>query len=190
LLQWLWARVLEGEIRKPKSFSLKTLRFVSELDAYTAQTFEKYVDFVFGADFIPTQTIREGEGLTELYHLQDVGLVTGVGGTLAKIFRFDANPFPPADTSPAMGAWFSSYCERLLVFKAPLGARINVTSVLLTTTGKEMLAILNRKFDLEKLRRAIDLIPKELFRSIEVGQPIVSGHQGAMVFESLWQQPT
>jgi hypothetical protein len=51
-LQLQWARILAGEIQKPKSFSLKTLRFVSELESYTAKMYEKYALFVFDSDFI------------------------------------------------------------------------------------------------------------------------------------------
>jgi hypothetical protein len=41
-LRDLWARVLAKEIRKPKSFSLRTMRFISELDSETAQLFQKH----------------------------------------------------------------------------------------------------------------------------------------------------
>ena len=41
-LRDLWGRVLAKQISKPKSFSLRTMRFVSELDAETAKLFEKY----------------------------------------------------------------------------------------------------------------------------------------------------
>ncbi len=37
----LWARVLAGEIRKPQSFSLVTLRFLAELDKEMASLFEQ-----------------------------------------------------------------------------------------------------------------------------------------------------
>jgi hypothetical protein len=45
-LRDLWGRVLAKEIRSPKSFSLRTMRFVSELDVYVAQTFQKHAKSV------------------------------------------------------------------------------------------------------------------------------------------------
>jgi hypothetical protein len=87
-LQQQWARILAGEIRKPRSFSLKTLRFVSELDSYTAQLYEKYADFVFNADFVPVHSMQSGQPLAELYHLQEFGLISGVGGNLVKNMVF------------------------------------------------------------------------------------------------------
>ena len=108
-LQSLWARILAGEIRKPKSFSLKTLRFVSELDTYTAQLFEKYADFVFGDNFIPTHTMQEGLPLDELHHLQGSGLVFGVSGTLAQVFRNCSRPFGHA----GIGRGFAARVNRM-----------------------------------------------------------------------------
>src|SRR5208283_1459027 len=57
----LWARVLAGEIRRPGQFSLRTLRFMSELDATTAKLFESYaragerqIHVLFGASSLGT----------------------------------------------------------------------------------------------------------------------------------------
>ena len=41
----LWARVLAGEIRRPKSFSLMTLRILAELDQQMASWFEEETEF-------------------------------------------------------------------------------------------------------------------------------------------------
>jgi Protein of unknown function (DUF2806) len=78
-MQELWAQVLAGEIRRPKTFSLKTLRFLSELDQETARLFEKYLPLVCNGSFLPTPQPLEGPEFSEMMHLQDAGLLTGIG---------------------------------------------------------------------------------------------------------------
>jgi len=39
-MQMLFGKILAGEVRRPKSFSIKTLRLISQLDANTAQLFK------------------------------------------------------------------------------------------------------------------------------------------------------
>jgi Protein of unknown function (DUF2806) len=51
-LRDLWSRVLTGEIRKPQTFYLRTLRFISELDVETAALFEQYAAEVIDGTFI------------------------------------------------------------------------------------------------------------------------------------------
>jgi Protein of unknown function (DUF2806) len=181
-LQETWARVLAGEIRKPRSFSLKTLRFVSELDSYTAEMFEKYAAFVFSEDFIPSALMQSGQWVAELYHLQDFGLLSGVGGNLTK--NFVANP----DDVP----FALNYCGRTVLFKTPANTTLQIKSVLLTTTAREILRILHRPFDLDKLKLALAQLPKERFRSIElVKHPKVLPKGPANIsVETLWQQPS
>lgn len=50
----LWAKVLSGEIRKPRSYSLRTIRFLSELEAETASTFENISAEIVSNSFIPS----------------------------------------------------------------------------------------------------------------------------------------
>jgi hypothetical protein len=63
-------------------------------------------------------------------------------------------------------------------------------SVLLTTTGKEILSVLRRQLDLEKLKLALDQLPKEQFASIELVRHAVPQPYGAanMSVEVLWRQ--
>lgn len=81
-MQALWARILAGEIRNPKTFSLKTLRFVSELDQETARLFEKYLPLLCNYTSLPKPQPLQSPELTELLHLEAVGLLTGVTGDL------------------------------------------------------------------------------------------------------------
>ena len=44
----LWGRVLAGEIRRPGTFSLYTLRILAELDQQVARWFEEEAQFRWG----------------------------------------------------------------------------------------------------------------------------------------------
>src|SRR2546423_10944212 len=51
-MQDLWSKILAGQLRKADSFSLQTLRFVSELDESTAALFERWSAQVVANSFI------------------------------------------------------------------------------------------------------------------------------------------
>lgn len=73
----LWARVLSGEMKRPNSFSLRTLRALSEIDAKTASLFERYArDRISDQYLIKSDKPIEGEELTSLIDLEEAGLVT------------------------------------------------------------------------------------------------------------------
>lgn len=46
-LQMLWGKVLAGEIRKPGKYSLRTLRFLSEVSVHEAEIFEVFAQHAF-----------------------------------------------------------------------------------------------------------------------------------------------
>ena len=86
----LWGAVLAGEIRKPGTFSLATLRFIAELDQTIAQLYQKYAEQRFnGMIFSPGEL--SGDALTELSMLQEAGLLSHVGGFL----NYNVPPLEP-----------------------------------------------------------------------------------------------
>ena len=76
----LWARVLAGEIRKPNSFSLVTLRFLSELDKDIAELFQNEAKYWLKGGFIlmPRKDEMRDEKLFGLTFLEEVGLLQDV----------------------------------------------------------------------------------------------------------------
>ena len=76
----LWARVLAGEIRKPQSFSLVTLRFLAELDKEMASLFEQVAKHRLEEGFIlkPGKEELKGQNLLNLTFLEEVGLLQNV----------------------------------------------------------------------------------------------------------------
>lgn len=81
-LRAVWGRVLAGEIRRPGSFSLSTLRFLSELDREIAESFERNVKARLGIGCIPKPRDMKNDRLLDLTFLEEVGLLQDVNGIL------------------------------------------------------------------------------------------------------------
>lgn len=177
-VQELWARILAGEIRRPRTFSLKTLRFVSELDQQTASLFEKYVPYICN-QAIPTRVGLSGAELTELLHLQDADLLTGVGGLLNQ--SFDLGPTGQA-LMPNQG--------RMLLIQGQPNQKLQFTVAMLTKIGLEMTKIVKLPFSLEAGRELADRFPKGGLKQIAYIVPAASG--GSVTFvptDVLWSEP-
>ncbi|WP_374274153.1 DUF2806 domain-containing protein [Brevundimonas sp.] len=75
-LRLLWGKILAGEIRRPGSFSLSTLRFLSELDHSLAKKFNKYALFIEG-DMMYIPKKKDQTSIREIAELEEAGLVVG-----------------------------------------------------------------------------------------------------------------
>lgn len=81
-MQLLWAKLLAGEIKRPKSFSLRTLETLKNLSKYEAETFQAINKFVIcGIDncYIPGDTdIRNELGIQfcDLLNISECGLIS------------------------------------------------------------------------------------------------------------------
>jgi hypothetical protein len=174
-LQDVWARVLSGEIRHPKTFSLQTLRFVAELDEEMAATFEKYVPSVVNEDFIPFySSLAPHPQSTELYRLEEFGLILGAQGTLSKSVEREK------------GAHGFHYKSHTLVLVLGAKQEILIPAVVLTRVGKEIYSITHANDDVEQARRFANEIPKPNVESIHYVSR--SGQQAEAPIE-LWSKP-
>lgn len=129
-LRDLWARVLSGEIRKPGSFSLATLRFLAELDGEIAQTFDKYVsDRISDRELVQPKD-RSGVVLQELAFLETVGLLLGALDDIGKTIPVneDGLAFYPME----------NFCLRLKSGKKKLRFPV----IYITRIGREVISIL------------------------------------------------
>jgi hypothetical protein len=141
-LQDVWARVLSGEIRHPKTFSLQTLRFVAELDEEIAASFEKYVPSVVNEDFIPfPSSLAPHPQSIELFRLEEFGLILGAQGTLSK------------SVTREKGAHGFHYKSHTLVLVLGAKQEIVIPAVVLTRVGKEIYSITHANDDVEQARR-------------------------------------
>ena len=165
-IRTLWARVLAGEIRRGGSFSLSTLRLLSELDKRIATAFENAVKDRLGNKQILTPTIDEMQGarLEELSLVAEFGLIQHVDPLSGLALQIS----PGTD-----GKWCIR--EQNLVLVSELKDNIELQVVPLTRAGREIVSILspaNPLEVLEKVGRAIetDVHSMEIHRiTVEIG---------------------
>ncbi len=147
----LWARVLAGEIRHPKSFSLMTLRVLAELDQQMASWFQEAVEFRFSGKYIlPPENFR-GSQLVRLNFLQEVGLlhhIEPVGG-IAYIFKPDPDGF-------------AALFEGHLCLRIRLGNEVKLSVIGLTRVGKELASILPPVDPISVFRKVAAALPGEI----------------------------
>ena len=130
-MQRLWGRVLAGEIRKPHTFSLATLRFLSEVDEKVARTFQATARLVLGGDFVPKPKRLSGNALAEYGLLEEADLLR------------DVNGFIGIDREPTSeGKIYLREGKLLLIADTSSKQRLDL--IPLTRVGKELLSILPR----------------------------------------------
>ncbi|MEH2626794.1 hypothetical protein V1292_004849 [Bradyrhizobium sp. AZCC 1719] len=154
-LQDMWARVLAGQLRKPHSFSLQTLRFISELDEQIAALFDKWSVRVIGAELIAFPETH-GDNFTELLALEEYGLVTGVTGNLSRQFR-EKKDVPAA---PIL-RWAFPFKDHVLLVDIRQQATVEVPIVLLTRIGRELFSVTRTPGTIEPVKAFADQFPKE-----------------------------
>ena len=131
-LQILWARILAGQISRPTSFSLATLRFMSEVDKECAQLFEKATEYCLEDGFILSPNEMEGQLLLDLIFLEEVGLLQEVSSNLQKSSEPDSGGFVQLKNG-----------QYVLVLKAT--SRIYWHVIRVTRIGREIMKILPPK---------------------------------------------
>jgi len=149
-LQDLWGRVLAGEIRRPSSFSLRTIAFIAQLDRQTAAIFERQAGSILGGYIIPQNPQAASDNLDEFLHLQETGLLTGVGGQLHRFFGIQ---------SPGRRLSFGS--KEIRLYTDDNNRKVTVPGLLLTQIGREIAAILSPTTSHEDAERAASTISKD-----------------------------
>lgn len=149
-LQKMWASILAGEVKRPGSFSLATLRLFAELDQKTADLFQSFVKVRFNMQ--PTVIIRpenlSGEPLVNLTILEEVGLLkNSIFGTNN---NFKKGPFQYS-YNQAIGS---------LILIADLNSDVSISTIMLTRVAEQILNILPPPDELECLEAlASQLMP-------------------------------
>lgn len=146
----LWAKVLAGEIRKKGSFSLSSLRLLSELDRRMATTFEREMQYRLNGEAIlqPKSDEVKNDRLEDLCFLEDVGLIRSpdpVGGITRTI------------RPVSKGRGFVR--EKNLVLAMEFTGKVQIKIIPLTRAGREIASILDPVDPyavLEKVGAAVD----------------------------------
>lgn len=179
-LRELWARVLAGQIRRPKSFSLPTLRFISELEADVAALFEQYADEVLINRIIHYPYLREGPEFTDMLALEQAGLISFSGGTLGTTLTLTS------------GATILSYKTHAIEIYANDNISVRIPqNAPLTKIGREIYSILSPGDSTKHARVFASQLPKHGISSITYGKINPPGSADAIfVIEELWRSTT
>lgn len=157
-LQETWARILAGQIRQPETFSIKTLRLISEMDQRTALEFEKAVAHVVNDLFIPKfePPLLAQETAASL---EEAGLITGTGA-FGSTLTFEGNAA-------------LSYENHAIILVVQPDAKLSMAVFPLTRAGKEVLKLVRRPFPLAAAKLFAERVAKEQLTQIVFG-PIVA----------------
>lgn len=179
-MRTLFAKVLAGEIRKPGSFSLATMRFIAELDQDTAGAFKDAACYVI-EDYIPKFDGRTDD-LSRWLTLEDAGLITGATGTLQKQMRFDAG-----QTERIVG--ISGNLG--LVARAPAGTQMTVPAMVLTKVGRELAPLVCEPDARNNLVALGEHLKSQSCEELILGLVLRPPSGGFQVVhaETLWKQP-
>jgi hypothetical protein len=163
-LRDLWARVLARQIRTSHDFSLRTLRFISELDSNTAILFQKHSEKVIDGEFIMVPKDLSGRLLDDFMHLQHAGLLSGVGGNFSRLYENTGN-------TPTGGQAniFFSFPKATVHLSVSDDYKLNLPNIPLTDVGRELLKIMDAAENHEAVSELVEFLPKEGLKRVAAG---------------------
>lgn len=177
-MQDLWARVLAGEVRKPATFSLTTLRFIPELDQEIAETFQEKTRFASSSGNIIAPEKLAGEELKALTFLEEAGLVSHVAGGIGQTLK-------PDDEGKIL------IREQNLVLMMETTVDVRVPIIRLSRTGREIMSILpptDPKLHLKSYFNACD--EKVTSASLhKITEELQDGRVGFQEALEVWKKP-
>jgi hypothetical protein len=143
-MQGLWGRVLAGEIRKPGTFSLRTLRFLSEFSQSDAVIFAEVCECAIGQSILKTLAVPEGtKDIRHLLQLEAAGLITGAGGLgLTNTITFNVT-----------GHAFLGEGNLALILKGEPNSSIQLGVIALTPLGIEVMSLIPNRDRLSVMRK-------------------------------------
>lgn len=127
-LQDIWGRILAGEIKKPKSYSLRTLEVMRNMSKDEASLIMKASTFQVALDLIGTEPFALG--LMEQISLEDIGVVCG-----EELVRTLIIP------SSGTISFVLNRKARVNVY-APAGVKIKIKGLKLTKAGQEIFTLI------------------------------------------------
>ena len=135
-MQDMFARILAGELRKPKTFSLRLIQCVSVLDQELANAVKMVRAWVSRGRIIRVASTNRGEPLHAIGLLEDMSLVR-TGLTLPHKF-------------PVEGGVVAVYGDKaVVVYGSSNQTETQIQIALLTPTGKQLMDLLPAELDLD-----------------------------------------
>lgn len=175
-LRDLWARTLVGEIRKPKSFSLQTLRFIAELDHNLAETFDRVADYFIGSSWMPKyDEFTNGSNFTDMVTLEEAGLLSGATGMISREY----------DTQTGNPIGFSVGTASHVIMYPVANKKIRFEEVIiLSRVGREIATLTARPASVDIVQKFANHLPKTHLTKIEM----ISGPKTCQERQVIWMK--
>lgn len=159
-MQALWGRILAGEIKKPKSYSLRTLEVLKNLSKEEAECFMKFGQFAiksrgvsFLVNFKKEKLLEEKYKLTlaDRLLLQELGLLTST----------DLQFLLPETKDKKLQIVFQIGNTCVVAEKEPSLQLQHIEAVVFTKIGQELLQLTETKADLDYIQLLTSKIRKK-----------------------------
>jgi hypothetical protein len=153
------ASVLAGEAKRPGTFSRSTVRFIAEADKELLEQLNLALQFRVGDAVIRDANVWDkGEWFQRSVMLEASGLLTGSSGFTHRTIKLNGE-----------GNGFLFGDKLALTVKGDTGVEKQLSILLLTRTGKEVAALLQKSDNIEAFKRAAALIDKTGINQIWLG---------------------
>lgn len=179
-LQSMWGKVLAGEVKCPGRFSLRTLEFLRNLSQDEAKAIERLSPFVVSdLIFCDEKALLESAGLTFslLLSLQEIGIVSGVGGTGLEVTRTSTSVSNDHFENPLV-----SYGRVLMVKHNDPTKQLRLTVYKITELGSQILRLGMFEAN-DSYLRAIGMAIKKQGFDVEIGSCIPVGENQVQMFD-------
>lgn len=178
-MQKLWGKVIAGQIKRPGKYSIRTLRFLSEVSQQDAILFERVAKHSFGKQIPKSLAVPDNGDISHLMTLEAAGLIsnsTGVGVQLNL-------------TCNDNGISFCVDGEIAVVYKSSSSKNISIPVISLTPLGVELLPLISQR-DMLAVAKSFALatrIPemKEAYVGVRV-----PGTDNFSLVDTIWKTPS
>jgi len=161
-LRSLFGKILAGEIRKPGSFSLRTMQFLSALSRDEAHRISEFFAFVLSDELVPTPHDLNNEKLPG-FRVRKLMEELGIASTSNPIGGLQINPqVLPHDTLCLIASGYAI----LIRNNSDETLKFTLACQFLTSLGRELYSIANPpKTPTEYLRETAQLVAKSIHRT-------------------------
>lgn len=176
-MQGLWGRVLAGEIRKPGSYSMRTLRFLSEFSQADALAFSEFSSLCFG-DLAPNALVKpkDTKNIKDLVYLESIGLVQGAYPSLNKTIGFNKD-----------GRTYLMEGNIVIIFEGGASSQLSIPCCVLTSLGQELLKLIPAR-DVRTVARNVAKAIKSDKTIAAYLAILIPETQQLLQMETLWQR--
>ena len=180
-MQLLWAKVLAGEVKKPKSYSLRTLENLKNLSKEEALLFQDLSKYIIKKDdestgyFVSEKELNTNKefDLSQLLRLSDCGIINDMS------FLSATYKFPPADKDGFHNNEIAIICKNVTAVEQSISFQIFP----LTTFGNNLMTIMESETSTEYLIKfAKYLSRRSTYIEVKVHK-ILGGEEGSFCYD-------